>query len=179
MGTGNGSFLEEESKMGYDTEFVGEFLLDKALMPEHKTYLDRFAYTRRMKRNAELTANRPDPIREAVGLPVGIEGSYFVGANGDFGQEWNAQDILDPNKSPTDQPGLWCKWVPNDEGTAIEWSGAEKFCSYVEWIEYLTKHFLEPWGYKLNGFVAWRGEDFDDHGTITIQENKVSVQFGL
>ena len=51
------------------------------------------------------------------------------------------------------QPGLWCGWRPNEDGTVIEHDGGEKFYDYTEWIQYLVHHFLEPWGYKLNGDV--------------------------
>ena len=44
---------------------------------------------------------------------------------------------------------------------------------YVEWLAYLIKRFLEPWGYVLNGGVGWRGGDWDDVGVIVVIENKV------
>lgn len=73
------------------------------------------------------------------------------------------------------QPGLWCQWTPNGEGTAIVWDEGEKFYYYIEWIEYLIEHFLAPWGYKLNGEVSWDGESSDDRGIIRITDNVVSV----
>src|SRR5436190_22386239 len=127
--------------MGYTTDFEGEFMLDPALEPEHKAYLEEFARTRRMQREATVTALRPDPVREAAGLPVGDEGGYFVGEGGLCGQvdcgptrDGRERDaltrslgILDYNTAPKGQPGLWCQWIPNEDGTAIEWNGTEKF----------------------------------------------------
>ena len=52
--------------MGYTTDFDGKFDLDKPLTPEHRAYLEAFARTRRMQRNAVITATMPDPIRESV-----------------------------------------------------------------------------------------------------------------
>ena len=75
--------------MGYSTDFFGEFEVTPTLKPEHAAYLRKFTETRRMKRDAAKTAARPDPIREAVGLPVGVEGCYFVGAE----EGWGAPDI--------------------------------------------------------------------------------------
>lgn len=75
-------------------------------------------------------------------------------------------------------PGFWCQWVPNSEGTAIEWDGGEKFYNYVEWIEYLIQHFFEPWGVKLNGEVEWSGEESDDLGLISVKDNVVTVKQG-
>jgi hypothetical protein len=153
--------------MGYTTEFSGEFTVTPALKPEHARYLQKFSETRRMKRNQTLTAKRPDPIREAVGLPVGVEGEFFVGAQADFGQE-NTPDILDYNGPPARQPGLWCKWEPGEDGTTIRWSGAEKFYDYDEWLQYLIDNFLKPWGYIVEGIVKYEGEDPDDFGRLRV-----------
>jgi hypothetical protein len=164
--------------MGYTTDFQGEFKLDKPLKPEHAAFLAKFAETRRMKRNADVTATRPDPVREAVGLPVGIEGGYFVGSEEFAGQEYGAAGILDSNNPPTGQPGLWCQWVPDTTGTAIAWDEGEKFYDFIPWIEYLIEHFLAPWGYTLNGTVEWLGEDADDRGQIVVKDNVVKTLQG-
>ena len=163
--------------MGYTTDFYGSFELDKPLKPEHAAYLRQFAATRRMKRNAEITATRPDSLRQAVGLPVGDEGGFFVGAEGMAGQE-DSPDVIDYNSPPVGQPGLWCQWVPSDLGQHIEWDGSEKFYDYIEWLEYIIEKFLAPWGYVLNGSVEWKGEDYIDLGLIEVVNNKVSTKQG-
>lgn len=87
--------------MGYTTDFEGAFTLTPAATREQVAYINAFSRTRRMKRNAELTTQRPDPIREAVGLPVGEDGCYFVGADlANHGQEFNAPDVIDSNEPP-------------------------------------------------------------------------------
>ena len=68
--------------------------------------------------------------------------------------------------------------MPNEEGTAIAWDGGEKFYGYVEWIAYLIEHFLEPWGYKVNGTVEWDGEERGDIGRIRVEDNMVSAKEG-
>lgn len=164
--------------MGYTTEFYGAFKLNRPLADAYRLYLTQFSETRRMKRNSVLTVQRPDPVRFAVGLPVGNEGEFFVGCTEDFGQEHGAKDIVNYNGAPSTQPGLWCKWVPNEDGTAIEWNGAEKFYDYTEWLKYLIANFLEPWGYNLNGEVAYEGEDHEDFGKIVVVNNEVHVLLG-
>jgi len=72
--------------------------------------------------------------------------------------------------------GSSCQWVPTDDGTALQWDGNEKFYDYVEWIDRLISRFLRPWGYEVNGEVRWRGEDFDDMGTIVVTKNKVETR---
>jgi hypothetical protein len=160
--------------MGYHTQFRGKFNVSPPLEPQHREYLRAFAETRRMRRNTEQCALLPDPLREATGLWVGVDGGYFVGGGGYMGQA-ETPDIISYNHPPHGQPGLWCHWAPSEDGTAIEWDGGEKFYDYVDWIKYLLKHFLDPWGYELNGKVKWRGEEFDDTGTITITDNRVQL----
>jgi hypothetical protein len=169
--------------MGYSTDFSGCFTVnDKPLSKEHVEYLAKFADTRRMKRNAALTEKRDDPIRKAAGLPVGPDGGYFVAEDGVAGQGagfgTQVSDVVDHNVPPTGQPGLWCQWVPNADGTAIEWDGGEKFYDYVEWLEYIIVNFLKPWGYTISGEVEWQGEDRGDMGKIIVKKNKVTVKHG-
>ena len=160
--------------MGYTTDFTGSFKVTPDLTAKHLVYLNTFAKTRRMKRNAKLTAKRPDPVRATVDLPVGKEGGYFVGDTSYYGQT-KTSDVLDYNNPPSEQPGLWCQWVPSEDGSAIVWDEGEKFYNYVEWLRYLIEHFLAPWGYKLNGSVEWRGEEDDDRGRIVVKDNIVTV----
>src|ERR1700679_4010920 len=163
--------------MGYSTDFSGRFELDRPLTPEHKAYLLAFNRTRRMKRDSTKTAFIADAVREAAGLPNGMDGAYFVGSQADFGQE-KTPDVVDYNSPPAGQPGLWCQWTPTDDGTAIEWDGGEKFYDYVAWIEYLVSHFLAPWGYNVNGTVEWEGESRGDVGRIVVADNLVTTQKG-
>lgn len=159
--------------MGYTTEFQGTFSLNKPLTEAQVVYLTKFSETRRMKRNAKFAATLPDPLRNAVGLPIGNEAEYFVGGVGYFGQD-DDPSVIDHNDPPKNQPGLWCQWVPSADGEGIEWNGGEKFYYYVEWLNYIIKNFLIPWGLVLNGTVKWRGEDFDDSGKIIVKNNVVS-----
>lgn len=196
--------------MGYHTDFDGDFEVTPVLLPEHRTYLEAFARSRRMKRDAEIAETLPDPIRIAARLPVGFEGAYFVGnSDKNMGQDkdisvTNSNEppgspkipAADPTNPMADwnqryakeqeltahalalglaQPGLWCQWEPSEDGTAIRWDEGEKFYHYIEWIKYLIAHFIEPWGYSLNGEVNWAGEDSEDRGVIKIQDNVVTV----
>ena len=163
--------------MGYTTDFHGEFKLDRPLDPNHKTYLEKFSETRRMLRDAMKASKLADPVREAVNLPIGEDAGYFVGGRGFAGQD-NDESVKNHNGNPANQPSLWCGWIPNEDGTAIEWNGVEKFYEYIDWIKYIIENFLKRWGYTLNGEVEWEGEDRDDFGKIVITDNTVKVQNG-
>lgn len=106
----------------------------------------------------------------------GVEGEFYVDGKGSFGQD-KEDNIINYNSPPRTQPGLWCQWTPNEDGTAIVWDEGEKFYNYVEWIQYLIEKFFSPKGYVLNGEVYWYGEDRDDEGTISIQNNIVEVKY--
>src|SRR5574337_684850 len=98
--------------MGYSTDFFGSFELNKPLDADTLKFLQKFNETRRMARK--------------LGREYGVEGEFYVDGTGDFGQERDAT-VIDGNRPPSTQPGLWCQWRPTDDGTAIEWDGGEKF----------------------------------------------------
>jgi hypothetical protein len=170
---------KRDRHIGYSTDFNGRFDLDKPLTPAHKAYLVAFATTRRMARNATLAANLPDAIRIAAGLWIGPDGAYFVGNadDGNFGQNVD-KSVIDSNSSGRSMPGLWCQWVPTQDGCGIEWDGNEKFYEYQEWLSYIITHFLAPWGYTLNGTIVWEGEDSSDKGKLIVKDNAVSTKRG-
>ena len=159
--------------MGYTTEFYGVFKLDKKLKKEHAAYLRQFSDTRRMKRDETLASALSDPIRLAAKLPVGREGAFYVATDA-----FDEKSVVDGNKSPEGQPGLWCHWIPTDDNKGIVWDGGEKFYDYVEWISYLIENFLAPWGYVVNGEMEWVGEDKGDIGKIVIIDNMVEEHMG-
>jgi hypothetical protein len=159
--------------MGYTTDFNGSFSVSPTLKPEHREFLAAFSETRRMKRNVSLL---PADANSNVGLGLGEEGGYYVG---DSRYSSSGLGVINCNTPPANQPGLWCQWTPNEDGTEIEWDGGEKFYEYVEWLEYIIEHFLQPWGYILNGKVYWYGEDRTDVGCIIVENNVVSVDILL
>lgn len=162
--------------MGYTTDFEGQFTLNKPLLYVHQQYLRAFAKTRRMRRDPRKASTMPDPWREAVGLPIGVEGGYFVGGTGMAGQDHDAS-ILDYNREPDEQPGLWCQWIPTDDGMGIKWDGGEKFYHYTEWLNYLIEHFFTRWGYVISGQVAYSGESRRDVGHVKIVDGR-AIQVG-
>lgn len=144
--------------MGYTTDFMGRFELNKPLDEETKTYLTKFATTRRMARR----------------LPpeYGIEGEFYVDGKDDIFNSHKDETIINVNEPPRTQPSLYCQWIPSHCGKYIEWDEGEKFYYYVEWLRYIQESLLKPRGYRLvGGKVNWRGEDFNDMGTITITKD--------
>lgn len=153
--------------MGYTTDFSGSVKVEPPLSAEEIAFLNKFAGTRRMRRK---------------------NGPYFVDGDGFRGQK-EESDIEDFNAPPEGQPGLWCQWVPTDDGKAIEWDGGEKFYRSPEWMAYLIDHFIGsnpkaktvlPFlqSHTLNGTIDAAGEDPDDRWRLIVENNNVRVARG-
>lgn len=153
--------------MGYTTDFSGQVTVSPPLNEDEIAYLNKFAETRRMLRK---------------------NGPYYVQGTGSWGQGHDP-DVEDYNSPDPSQPGLWCKWVPTEDGTGIIWNEAEKFYDSVEWMQYLIDHFLRPdapgktqtvdgnhffhfGDHTLNGVIAAQGEDEDDQWFLVVRDNK-------
>ena len=162
--------------MGYSTNFYGTLSFNKPVAPWLAEYINKFSNTRRMKRD-------PEKIKEfcpkwgdmCFNGELGDEGQYFIGGNMDYDKR--EKDVVDYNRPPAGQPGLWCQWIINDNGE-LEWDGGEKFYEYEAWLDYLIDNFFEPLGYVLNGDIEWQGEESDDFGIIHVKDNFVDMQYG-
>lgn len=140
--------------MGYHTEFSGALEFNRPLDKTMHKFLTQFNQTRRMG-------------RKGLDAKYGTEGEFYV--------KDDSLGVIDQNRPPKTQPGLWCQWIPTDDGTCLEWDGGEKFYNYVEWLEYLINKVLAPKDYILNGEISWTGENSDDHGTIIVTDNYVEA----
>ena len=163
--------------MGYTTNFSGKFSIYPKLNPSQIDYLNAFSNTRHMARDSSIAEKMPDSKRIAVGLPIGVDGEYFVGSLSFCGQD-NDKSVMRYNDPASTQPGLWCQWVPSSDGKYLQWDGSEKFYKYEEWVKYIIDHFLKPWGCSLNGDVKWRGDETDDRGVLIVKNNFVNSFFG-
>lgn len=168
--------------MGYTTDFDGEVEVSPPLNEAEAAYLRKFSETRRMDRE---------------------RGPFFVGGEGYRGQG-ESGDVRDNNASPAEQPGLWCQWVPNEDGTALEWDRGEKFYESVDWMEYVIDTFLKPgctveklmedgqlateiaeqfsaftFDHVCNGEIAAQGEDPDDMWLLKVTDNGVEQLDGV
>jgi hypothetical protein len=152
--------------VGYTTEFSGRIEITPALNAEEINYLKKFAGTRRM--DCE-------------------QGPYYADRGGMAGQDYNDPLVKNYNSPPEGQPGLWCQWVPTEDGSAIEWDGGEKFYYAPEWMEYLIEHFVgaDPQAkavlpflqaHKLNGEITAQGEDIHDRWLLIVADNVVTIE---
>lgn len=104
--------------------------------------------------------------------------------------ELENENVLNHNKPPEGQPGLWCDWVPTPDGEAIVWNEGEKFYNSVEWMQYLIDHFLKPnaiakdalpflqANHTLNGEIFAQGEEPGDMWKLVVTDNVVEYKQG-
>jgi hypothetical protein len=158
--------------MSYTTRFLGRFGLSRRLAEGEYEYLKAFAATARITRDEGRASALHDSRREAVGLPIGPDGAYFVG--GASIQDWTSDEsVVNARMPPRGQPNLICQWVPSEDRCGIEWDHGPAFYEFVEWLEYLIAHFFAPWGINVNGTMRMLGEGGAE-GNLYVVNNKVS-----
>jgi len=128
----------------------GKFQINPPLQAIYLAYLDRFHRIRHVKWDTTILEKLKDPLREAVGLPLGLEGVYYVA-----GEIYPRDDptVLEFNYPPPGQPGLWCHWEPTGDGESLIWKDVDKAYDFNPWLKYLIEHFFNPWHYKLSGKI--------------------------
>ena len=139
--------------MGYSTDFNGEIKISPKLKTLDKEFLDKFFQIRHMKRDmSKLKGINKNAIKE-----FGKDGCFYL-------KDSNDLEIVEENGE-----------------SFVQWNGSEKtYGVNVEngWFTWLIDNFFKPGGYILNGEMTWQGEEDDDTGTIKIENNIVSLNFG-
>lgn len=172
--------------MGYTTTFTGYLEIGGKMTREFVKYINRFSYTRRMKRdNEKIKEIYPNWKQLCFNGELGKDGEYLAIQSNVFGQEKD-DSILDYNRQAETQPGLWCQWVietnedMSDESIQeftgkLKWDGSEKFYYYTAWLRYMFENFFEPSGFILNGAFLAVGEEYKDASYIVVDNNKIEV----
>jgi len=70
-------------------------------------------------------------------------------------------------------PDAYNQWRLTKDRRGLEWDGGEKFYHYVEWLQYLLDHVLQPVGVSLTGSIQYQGESIGDTGVLTVEEGRV------
>lgn len=169
--------------MSYLTTLLGEFRIEPDLSVSHATYLQHFMQSRRVTWLESVVENEDDPVRKEVGLPIGPEGAYYVGRASQDTMWEEVPGLEDIDRPPQDQPSLWCPWTLQQDTDTLVCPHTMSTC-FTDWLAYLIKHFLHPWGYTVNGSAMWAGEDVDDMGVLkaidsTLYEYKAKITHKL
>lgn len=162
--------------MGYTTDFAGEVEIVPPLNQDEIDFLTDFSQSRRMHRS---------------GGPLFVKGEGWTSRG-------NPDTVYEHNGPDPDQPGLWCQWVPTEDGTALTWDGVEKFYNSLEWMTYIVTNLLAPsarpyidahleederlksftCNHVLNGTIDADGEDPDDIWQLIVTNNAVTAAEG-
>lgn len=180
--------------MGYTTEFEGSFKVEPPLNTDEVAFLAKFAETRRMLRKegpyfvGDFSSGRvdipaPGDTSESTAVAFGAPMVTVPRCVLDAG-------VLNHNAPPEGQPGLWCQWVPTEDGSTLKWDEGEKFYNAEKWIQYLIDHFIGSnpiarqlfprefaflQGHIVYGLVLAKGEYSDDIWAIEVENNQAYV----
>lgn len=154
------------------THLLGRFELSRPLRSSEEAYLRAFVTVPHRKMDSEKLADVPEkygntlPKRPRKSV-FGTEGEYFVGSPREF------PELVVSSEPPATQPSCWCHW--QFQGTEITWNGEEDFEKPVEWLRYIIRHFLDPWGIGVDGAVQWQGDTAMDRGTISVWMSRIHL----
>lgn len=153
--------------MGYSTEFRGQIEVSPPLSKKEREYLLAFNRTRHCRKDGSPYAVDPPSKKKAqlIGIP------------------YESPEEMDHNRAASGQPGLWCHWIPNQDGTAIVWDGGEKFYDSLEWMQYLIDHFIGPnpiarkelkfiQPHTLKGIILAQGDNMLDRWELVVENGK-------
>lgn len=159
--------------------FYSDLIVAPSLRPEHRAFLSAFCETRRARVRPAADALE-DRIREAACLPLGPEGAFCVLPEAVLSSHQMYEDYNEP---PHSQPGLWCPIRPVcSERGLWDTLGIDPRDDVIEnvpeWAAYLAGELIGPWGYVLNGQIAWQGEEFGDLGRVLVTDNVARAQLG-
>lgn len=79
---------------------------------------------------------------------------------------------LEGNSGSPNAPDSYCDWQLTKDCMGLEWSGAEKFYHYVEWLQWLYDNILKKDGIQITGALKYEGESSDDMGSIIFENGK-------
>lgn len=163
--------------MGYNIVFSGIININPPLSISEKRYLDEFCSMKRVLRESGPYC-----------VPFVLEH-----ADGKAKKDFEEKDVIDSSLAAVGQPGLWCKWVVDENGKYLKWNGGENFYNSQIWMKYLIEHFLgqepvakdlEPRmsfmkGHLLNGIIYAIGEDANDVWCIKVHNSEVFTSKGF
>lgn len=82
------------------------------------------------------------------------------------------EEKLNVREIEKDEPSDILIWDYDKTESVLYWNGEQKISGYLEWLNYLNERFFKPGKYEINGKIRWRGEDFDDYGTIIYDKQR-------
>jgi Bacterial RNA polymerase, alpha chain C terminal domain len=155
--------------MGYNTAQDGHLVISPPLDPAQTAWVRAFAQSRRVCRHEERIAAAPDPLREAVGLAVGVDGAFYTGAL----QDESDETVADWNNPADPVPSLYSAWTVSEDGARL--TGRDQAAYPTVWLEVFVE-ILVGWGRSLSGQVWLQGDDPSDVSRVEVEGDEVIVR---
>lgn len=111
-----------------------------------------------------------------MGYTTDFDGQFMIAPPLTKEQQARYADMIQAiwdRKGPEGTPDSFCKWVPTDDGAALEHDGGEKFYEYEAWLRWLVENVFTPIGRTVYGSVTWQGEDLSDRGVLSVVNGHV------
>lgn len=166
----------------YNIKFEGYFNITPKLSDYDRYYLLNFNLTPRYKRDPILLQKHYNGQNGYKG-DYGVDGEYFINykitAEKDSIESDTFLNFLDDYKTiisdkqlPSDQPGVFCPWKPNDTGDKLIVSDSYQYNHNYGWLKWLITSFFKD-KYKLNGEFIIQSSNIKK---ISIKDNDIKIR---
>lgn len=164
-------FQHQETR---DPSFRGVFTLQPAPSPAQAAYLKAFLAVQHGYWPVQYVSKQPDPLREAVSLPLGEDAAFFVGHQNNKLQGRNP--FIDKchgcRVGPGGQPhcGI-CPWHLSQDATQLKPDNKGITMMPMKWLGWIITHFLQPWNINITGKVFLEDPCTSQEGTLVALSN--------
>jgi len=164
------------------SETRGALSLSRPLTDDEFYFLSALALNKRMRRHRSMLGFMidekmlTDPFRNEVGLPLGMDGYWFVGNEGENMDE-SDPSVFNKEQPPRGMPGCWCSWQPASDNRSMLILSGKKPHHALRWASFLlTRLFIKHWDMTMSGIIAMTTKnDATIHTDIAVIKNDVII----
>lgn len=161
-----------QSQETRDPYFQGSFNLTPGLSEAQASYLQAFLAVQHGFWPSEYVQQQADPLREAVGLPLGEDAAFYVGhySNGLKGRHPFINKHITISPGPGDQPHCGnCPWQLSPDSSKLVPDKKKLAAMPLKWLGWLVSNILTTWKINVTGVAS-----YDD--PCTSQEGRVVAE---
>ena len=161
-----------QSQETRDPYFQGAFNLTPALSSAQTSYLQAFLAVQHGFWPLKYVRQQSDPVREAVGLPLGADAAYYTGhhSNGLKGRHPFIDKYNTISPGPGNQPHCGnCPWQLSPDDRQLVPDKKKLAAMPLKWLGWLVKYIFTPWKINVTGVAS-----YDD--PCTSQEGKIVAE---
>ncbi len=163
-----------QSQETRDPYFQGAFNLTPALSAAQAAYLHAFLAVQHGFWPLEYVQERPDLVREAVGLPLGEDAAFYVGhhSSGLRGRHPFIDKHNTTSPGPGEQPHCGnCPWQLSPESSQLVPDKKKLAAMPLKWLGWLVTNLLTPWKINVNGVASYDDPCTSQEGRIVAESS--------